>query len=84
MKKEFRLPLTDARLAEETGLSKVRVGNYRREMQKLPSQSRHLANGGKMIYLDGFNAYLVYRLTDDWHREMAMFTKMKNSLKKKA
>lgn len=81
MKTNLKIPLTDEIIAKKTGLTKTRVGNYRREMQKLPSQTDHLANGGKMIYLDGFNSYLTYRLTDPWRKEMGQFTKMMRGAK---
>lgn len=74
--KTIILPVTDERLSEETGLKKSTVGIYRREMMKLPSQQKHLANGGHMVYLAGFKEYLDYRLSKEWRKEMDKFKKM--------
>lgn len=77
--KEIILPVTDEKLAELTGLSKKAVALYRREMQKLPTQQRHLANGGHMAYLEGFKNYLDYRFSLEWRKEWAKVQKMRGA-----
>lgn len=68
--------LPDSEIARLTRMSATRVGNLRREMQKLPSQSRWLGLNGTRVSIEGLNQFQAYRGTLEHKREQAKIEKM--------
>ena len=47
-------------------------------MKKLPSQQKHLRNDGQLVTIKGFDAYLQYRGSREWKKEMETSKKMRS------
>ena len=77
-----KISANDEELGHIFGYSKRQATERRREMQKLPSQQKHLRDGGALVTIKGFDAYLQYRGTLDWKKEMEKIIKMKSGVKK--
>lgn len=72
-----KISANDEELEHIFGCSKRQAGDMRREMKKLPSQKKHLRNDGQLVTIKGFDAYLQYRGSQSWKKEMAKIPKMK-------
>ena len=73
-KKDLFLP--DSEVARLMGLTETNVGNLRRQMRKLPSQSKWLGLNGTRVTIEGLNQFQSYRGTLDYKRERAKVEKM--------
>ncbi|MBF9649912.1 hypothetical protein [Streptococcus pseudopneumoniae] len=71
-----KISANDEELEHIFGCSKRQAGDRRREMQKLPSQQKHLLDGGQLVTIKGFYEYLQYRGTQSWKKEMSKTVKM--------
>ena len=71
-----KVSANDEELEHIFGCTKRQAGDRRREMQKLPSQ--HLRNDGQLVTIKGFDAYLQYRGSRDWKKEMETSKKMRS------
>nr|DAT03172.1 MAG TPA: hypothetical protein [Caudoviricetes sp.] len=71
-----KISANDEELERIFGCSKRQAGDMRREMKKLPSQQKHLRNDGQLVTIKGFDAYLQYRGSQSWKKEMAKTVKM--------
>lgn len=71
-----KISANDEELEHIFGCSKRQAGDRRREMQKLPSQQKHLRDCGQLVTIKGFDEYLQYRGTQAWKKEMAKTVKM--------
>ncbi|CNA41972.1 Uncharacterised protein [Streptococcus pneumoniae] len=58
-----KVSANDEELKRIFGCSKRQAGERRREMQKLPSQQKHLLDSGQLVTIKGFYEYLQYRGT---------------------
>lgn len=65
-----KIAANDEELSHIFGLSKKVCANRRREMQKLPSQQKHLRDCGSLVTIKGFDQYLAYRGSIAWQKEM--------------
>ncbi|HFZ8985761.1 hypothetical protein [Streptococcus pyogenes] len=72
-----KISACDEELAHIFGYSKRQATERRREMQKLLSQQEHLRDGGQLVTIKGFDAYLKYRGTQAWKKEMEKIKKSK-------
>lgn len=70
-----KISANDEELHRIFGLSENVCANRRREMQKLPSQQKHLLDCGSVVLVKGFQQYLAYRGSQAWKKEMAKFKK---------
>lgn len=73
-----KVSANDEELEHIFGCSKRQAGDMRREMKKLPSQQKHLRNDGQLVTIKGFDAYLKYRGSRDWKKEMVKNKKMRS------
>ena len=73
-----KVSANDEELEHIFGCTKRQAGDMRREMKKLPSQQKHLRNDGQLVTIKGFDAYLQYRGSQDWKREMERSKKMRS------
>lgn len=71
-----KISANDKELEHIFGCSKRQASDRRREMQKLPSQQKHLRDCGQLVTIKGFDEYLQYRGTQAWKKEMAKTVKM--------
>ncbi|MBY5033868.1 hypothetical protein K6V78_02070 [Streptococcus gallolyticus] len=76
-KKVINLPVTDAKLAEKTGISAKTIATRRREAHKMPSQKHCLTGDGKFFFEEGFADYMAYYRSPAWKKEQAQLEKMK-------
>ena len=65
-----KISANDQELESIFGCTKRQASDMRREMKKLPSQQKHLRNDGQLVTIKGFDAYLQYRGSRDWKKEM--------------
>lgn len=72
-----KISANDEELARIFGYTTRQVTERRREMTKLPSQKKHLRDGGLLVTIKGFDSYLQYRKTKPWEKEMATAKKMR-------
>ena len=73
-----KIGANDKELKRIFGCSERQAGDRRREMQKLPSQQKHLLDGGQLVTIKGFYEYLQYRGTQAWEKEMKKSKKMRS------
>lgn len=73
-----KVSANDEELEHIFGCSKRQAGDRRREMQKLPSQQKHLRDCGQLVTIKGFDEYLQYRGTQAWKKEMVKNKKMRS------
>ena len=73
-----KIGANDKELKRIFGCSERQAGDRRREMQKLPSQQKHLLDGGQLVTIKGFYEYLQYRGTKAWKKEMEKSKKMRS------
>ena len=73
-----KISANDEELEHIFGCSKRQAADMRREMKKLPSQQDHLRNDGQLVTIKGFDAYLQYRGSRDWKKEMVKSEKMRS------
>ncbi|APD22515.1 hypothetical protein RK851_06925 [Streptococcus pneumoniae] len=74
-----KVSANDEELKRIFGCSKRQAGERRREMQKLPSQQKHLLDSGQLVTIKGFYEYLQYRGTKAWKKEMETSKKMRSA-----
>ncbi|VPP02309.1 Uncharacterised protein [Streptococcus pneumoniae] len=74
-----KVSANDEELKRIFGCSKRQAGERRREMQKLPSQQKHLLDSGQLVTIKGFYEYLQYRGTKAWKKEMETRKKMRSA-----
>ncbi|HGQ9319837.1 TPA: hypothetical protein ACL2Y4_000289 [Streptococcus pneumoniae] len=67
-----KISANDEELERIFGCSKRQAG----DMKKLPSQQKYLRNDGQLVTIKGFDAYLQYRGSQSWKKEMAKTVKM--------
>lgn len=72
-----KVSANDEELKRIFGCSKRQAGERRREMQKLPSQQKHLLDSGQLVTIKGFYEYLQYRGTKAWKKEMETSKKIR-------
>ncbi|MEX2805011.1 hypothetical protein AB3329_07860 [Streptococcus sp. H31] len=75
-----KIAANDEELSRIFGCTERQASDRRREMNKLPSQSDVLRDGGALVTIKGFDAYLKYRGTPAWKKEMEKIKKMKRSI----
>lgn len=68
---------SDKFIAEILGYTERQVGEFRREMKKLPSQAEYLAHGGRRVTFVGFQKFMRYKGTDAYLKERAKIDKIK-------
>nr|DAN83745.1 MAG TPA: hypothetical protein [Caudoviricetes sp.] len=73
-----KVSANDEELEHIFGCSKRQAGDMRREMKKLPSQQKYLRNDGQLVTVKGFDAYLQYRGSREWKKEMETSKKMRS------
>ena len=71
-----KISANDEELERIFGCSKRQAGDMRREMKKLPSQQKYLRNDGQLVTIKGFDAYLQYRGSQSWKKEITKTVKM--------
>ncbi|WP_374284161.1 hypothetical protein [Lactococcus sp.] len=79
--KEVTIPkisADDAILSEIFSITKSNAGTIRREMKWFPKFSKGLQDSGRIVKIDFFDAYLSYRGTGDWKKEMAKINQFKS------
>lgn len=73
-----KISANDEELGRIFGYSKRQACERRREMNRLPSQQKYLRDGGLLVTIKGFDAYLQYRNSPAWKKEMAKAEKIRN------
>lgn len=73
-----KISANDEELGRIFGYSKRQASERRREMNKLPSQQKHLRDGGLLVTIKGFDAYLQYRNSPAWKKEISKIGKIRN------
>lgn len=73
-----KISANDEELGHIFGYSKRQACERRREMNKLPSQQKYLRDGGLLVTIKGFDAYLQYRGSKAWKKEIAKAEKIRN------
>lgn len=71
------LLLNDETAAETFSISKSEAATARREMKDIPRWAVQLSNFGRLVDAKVFKAYLDYRGTLEWKREIERYRKKK-------
>lgn len=72
-----KISANDEELSHIFGFTKRQANERRKEMAKLPSQVKHLRDGGSLVTIKGFDEYLKYRKSPAWKKEMDKIKKMR-------
>lgn len=70
-----KVSANDEELSRIFGLTERTCADRRREMTRLPSQTKALRDGGTVVTIKGFDEYLQYRGTLAWKKEMQKMNK---------
>lgn len=71
------LLLNDKTAAKAFSISEGEAGTYRREMKDIPRWASQLSNFGRLVEAEVFKAYLDYRGSLEWKRELERYRKKK-------
>lgn len=71
------LLLNDKTAAETFSITEGEARTYRREMKDIPRWATHLSNYGKLVDAEVFKAYLGYRGSREWKKELERYRKKK-------